>query len=72
VNLLERCLTDLAEHPDSSAKDIAKRLGANDRRVFAVLDHAAYSGKCQRWRKSASGGPWLWELPGCTACEGVS
>ena len=66
-DLLARALADLAEHPDSSAREIARRLDANDRDVFHVLDNAAYQGVCQRWRGRS--GPWRWELPGCTACR---
>ncbi len=66
ATILERALADLAEHPDSSARDIAKRLGVNDRTVFGALDNAAYDGKCQRWHPTGgTGGPWLWEIPPC-------
>jgi hypothetical protein len=60
-DLLKRALADLAEHPDSTAKEIGQRLGINDRRVFAVLDHAAYDGRCQRWRGNRSA--WIWQIP---------
>lgn len=60
--VLERALADLAEHPNSSALEIARRLGVlDDRRVFKALDLAAYDGKCQRTR--TGNGPWRWEIP---------
>lgn len=65
ASLLDRALADLGRHPDSSAREIAQRIGADDRRVFAVLDAAAYDGVCQRWHRGGSGGPWLWEIPPC-------
>ena len=58
---LHDILTDLAYHPDSSAREIAQRLGLDDRNVFRLLDNAAYSGACQRWRGTS--GPWRWEIP---------
>lgn len=64
-SFLDRALADLAEHPDSSAREIARRIGVGDRLVFAVLDRAAYDGRCQRWHPGGSGGPWLWEVPPC-------
>ena len=64
-SVLARALADLAEHPDSSARDIGRRIGVNDRHVFAVLDAAAYDGKCQRWHPGGRGGAWLWEIPPC-------
>jgi hypothetical protein len=62
--LLERALDDLAEHPDSSAREIGRRIGIDSRRVFAVLDRAAYDGRCQRWMR-AGASVWLWEVPPC-------
>lgn len=60
--VLERALVDLAEHPNSSALEISRRLGVlDDRRVFKALDLAAYDGKCQRTR--TGNGPWRWEIP---------
>lgn len=59
--ILDRALADLAEHPESSAREIAQRLGiSDDRWVFKVLDNAAYEGRCQRSREG-TGGPWRWE-----------
>jgi hypothetical protein len=60
-DILTAALMDLAEHPDSSAKEIAGRIGRNDRDVFGALDNAAYAGRCQRWRGTS--GPWRWEIP---------
>lgn len=68
TTLLEAALADLAKYPDSSAREIGQRVGASDREIFRVLDRAAYDGRCQRWKR-AGNGPWLWELPGCTACK---
>ena len=60
-DILSRALSDLAEHPDSSAREIARRLGIrDDRRVFKALDNAAYDGQCQRSRTGQ--GPWRWEV----------
>lgn len=60
-DILHRALADLTEHPDSSANEIARRLGIrDDRLIFKVLDNAAYDGRCQRSR-TGSGGPWRWE-----------
>ena len=67
--VLEAALADLAGHPDSSAKEIGTRIGADSRVVYRVLRSAAFQGLCQS-RRRGSGGPWLWELPGCTACTG--
>lgn len=62
--LLERALADLAAHPNSTAREIAMRIGVrDDRAVFAVLDRAAYDGKCQRWNSGTSSA-WRWEIPG--------
>jgi hypothetical protein len=59
-DILGRALADLADHPESSAREIARRLGIrDDRLVFKVLDNAAYDGRCQRSRTSS--GPWRWE-----------
>ena len=66
-SLLQAALADLTEHPDSSAAAIAKRIGSDSRAVYGVLHNAAFKGLCQSWRPG--GGPWLWELPGCTACQ---
>ncbi len=64
--VLERALADLAEHPNSSAREISRRLGVlDDRRVFKALDLAAYDGKCQRTR--TGNGPWRWEIPPAAA-----
>jgi len=61
-DLLDRALADLAEHPNSSAREISRRLGVlDDRRVFKALDQAAYDGKCQRTRTGNR--PWRWEIP---------
>jgi hypothetical protein len=69
-SLLERALADLAEHPNSSAREIARRLNDDGTHhgqrisghdVFGVLDKAAYHGTCQRSR--TGNGPWLWEIP---------
>jgi hypothetical protein len=59
---LHDILTDLAYHPDSSAREIADRLGLNSRNVFQLLNNAAFSGACQCWREG--NGPWRWEIPG--------
>lgn len=64
TSLLESALADLAAHPDSSARQIGRRIGVDDRAVFAVLDRAAYDGKCQRW-KPGRASAWLWEIPPC-------
>jgi hypothetical protein len=59
-DILSRALGDLLEHPNSSAREVARRLGVrDDRRVFAALDSAAYEGLCQRSRDGQ--GPWRWE-----------
>lgn len=58
---LRRLLADVAAHPDTSAREIAQRVGGSDRDVFRTLNNAAYSGLCQCSR--ASNGPWLWEIP---------
>jgi hypothetical protein len=60
--LLGLAMTDLAEHPNSSALSIARRIGANSRNVWRVLDAAAYEGKVQRSHPRSTGGPWLWEI----------
>jgi len=63
MNLLERALAYLAEHPDSSAKTIANGIGeGDDRAVFKELHLAAFDGKCQCWK--SGNGPWMWEIPG--------
>ena len=60
-DLISRVLADLAEHPHSSARGIARRLGVrDDRRIFKLLDIAAYDGRCQRSKTGRS--PWLWEF----------
>jgi len=65
-DILAGALVDLAEHPDSTAREIAQRLGVrDDRTVFKALDNAAYDGKCQRWHPGGSGGAWRWEIPPC-------
>ena len=61
LTLLGAALIDLAGHPDSSAREIGRRIGANDRDVFRELDRAAYSGQCQRWQNP--GQAWRWEIP---------
>lgn len=58
--LLERALADLREHPHSSARQVAARLGVDDRRVWRALDTAAYDGRCQRSLPSGRSA-WLWE-----------
>ena len=64
-HLLSRCLADLAEHPDSTAREIARRIGErNDRNVWRVLNEAAYDGLCQRWRPGNPRSAWRWEIPG--------
>lgn len=63
TDILSRALADLTEHPDSSAREIAQRLGIrDDRRVFKALDNAAYDGRCQRSRTGQD--PWRWEVIG--------
>ena len=58
---LERALADLRDHPMSSAREVARRLGvSDDRRVFRAFDRAAYDGRCQRSRVGQ--GPWRWEV----------
>jgi hypothetical protein len=65
-DILSRALADLTEHPDSSAREIAQRIGVrDDRLVFKVLDNAAYEGRCQRSQDGH--GPWRWEA-NCGAC----
>jgi hypothetical protein len=55
--ILARALADLAENPESSAREIAQRIGVrDDRLVFKVLDTAAYDGRCQRSRTGSE--PW--------------
>lgn len=61
--LLDRALKDLAAHPDSTAQEIADRLGADPRLVFRELDTAAYEGRCQRWRDGNPRSAWRWEIP---------
>lgn len=61
-DVLARVLADLAEHPDSSARDIAGRIGESYAEVFRELDNAAYKGLCHRWRSGRSGA-WLWDVP---------
>ncbi|MEU4558398.1 hypothetical protein AB0F72_08410 [Actinoplanes sp. NPDC023936] len=59
-DILSRALADLIEHPESSAREIAQRIGVrDDRLVFKALDNAAYAGRCQRSRWDR--GPWRWE-----------
>jgi hypothetical protein len=60
---LETVLADLAEHPNSTAHEIGERVGMKSRRVWHLLDHAAYDGKCQRWHDGTSGSAWKWEIP---------
>lgn len=55
-------LADLAGHPASSARQVARRLGMNDRDVYRVLKAAEASGRCRRHRETPSA-PWLWEVP---------
>jgi len=59
--LLSRCLADLAAHPDSTAREIGRRLDLPPRDVFRALDRGAYTGRCQRWRNP--GQAWRWEIP---------
>ena len=59
---LQELLADLAQHPDSSAGDIAGRVGRGARAVYAQLAAAACQGHCQRW-KPPGRGPWLWQIP---------
>jgi hypothetical protein len=55
-----RALTDLAAHPHSSAREIGRRTGIDDRIVFRALNNAAYDGKCQCSREGNQ--PWRWEI----------
>ena len=63
ITLLERALAWLADHLDSSARQITRAIGERDDRwVFRLLDRAAYDGRCQRWRPHPRSA-WLWEVP---------
>jgi len=59
---LIQALRYLKDHPDSSARSIAKgtAMSGYDRDVFKTLDNAAYKGYCQRHK--TGNGPWLWEI----------
>lgn len=58
--VMEDALTWLAEHPDSSALQIARAIGEPDRTVFGALETAELIGRCQRTRLGFRA-PWLWE-----------
>jgi hypothetical protein len=66
---IDLALADLAQHPDSSAREIGNRIGRSASDVFNALDRAAYQGLCQRWRDSGPGWTWFWELPVAHDCK---
>jgi hypothetical protein len=68
-NLVQRAaLRWLADHPGSSAQQIATAIGERSPRyLFMLLDRAACKGWCEGTRDTANG-PWLWKVPvGCQA-----
>jgi hypothetical protein len=69
--VLVRVLGDLAAHPGSPARDIARRIGEPDTRlVFSLLDGCAYRGGVSRRRDGS--GAWLFRREAaCVFCGAV-
>lgn len=67
--VLAAALADLAAHCDSTAADIAGRIGEPDRRlVFSLLARAEHAGAAVRWRPEGYG-PWKWmRRAACAFC----